>query len=59
MLTREEKTVRFVEEISEKIRKSEESPLTLRSSTSSRLDVVLNWATMNVRSGSGGIRKVR
>jgi len=59
MLTREEKTVRFVEEISEKTRKSEESPLTLRSSTSSRLDVVLNWATMNVRSGSGGSRKVR
>ena len=59
MLTREEKTVRFVEEISEKTRKSEESPLTLRSSTSSRLDVVSNWATMNVRSGSGGSRKVR
>ena len=39
MLTREEKTASLVEEISEQILMSGDSPLTLRSSTNSRLDV--------------------
>ena len=51
-MTREEKTARFIEEICEKIKTSEESPLTLRSSTSSRLDVVLKKCGFRRRSAS-------